>query len=87
MFILNTDASQNDIWAEIIQVHIIMEERKPSFIMTPEQKKYCTTRKELLYVMRLTRQFRHYLLDKELQWELTIAVSLGLLIFRSHKDN
>ena len=32
--------------------------------MTPEQQKYCTTRKELLAIIRFSRQFRHYLLGR-----------------------
>ena len=32
--------------------------------MTSEQKNYCTTRKELLAIVRLTRQFRYYLLGR-----------------------
>ncbi|XP_045202307.2 putative deoxyribonuclease TATDN2 [Mercenaria mercenaria] len=35
-----------------------------SFALTKEQRRYCTTRKELLAVVRFTRQFRHYLLGK-----------------------
>ncbi|VDI24883.1 Hypothetical predicted protein [Mytilus galloprovincialis] len=36
-----------------------------SFVLTAEQKRYCTTRKELLAVIRFTRQFRHYLLGRQ----------------------
>ena len=32
----------------------------PYFAVTPEQQKYCTTRKELLIVFRLTCQHRHF---------------------------
>ena len=32
--------------------------------MTPEQQKYCTTRKELLAIIRFSRQFRHFLLGR-----------------------
>ena len=35
-----------------------------SVALTPEQKRYCTTRKELLAVIKFTRQFRHYLLGR-----------------------
>lgn len=35
-----------------------------SYTLSPEQKRYCTTRKELLAVVRFTRQFRHYLLGR-----------------------
>ena len=30
-----------------------------------EQRKYCTTLKELLAVVRFTRQFRHYSLGRQ----------------------
>ena len=61
---LNTDASDTAIGAELIQVQN-GEERViafSSFALTPEQKRYCTTGKELLSIMGITRQFRHYLL-------------------------
>ena len=32
--------------------------------LTPSQRKYCTTRKELLALITFTRQFRHYLLGR-----------------------
>ena len=35
-----------------------------SFSLSPSQRNYCTTRKELLAVVRFTRQFRHHLLGK-----------------------
>ena len=62
--ILDTDASDMAIGAELIQVQN-GEERViaySSFALTPEQKRYCTTRKELLSIVRFTRHFRHYLL-------------------------
>ncbi|XP_048242778.1 uncharacterized protein LOC125375886 [Haliotis rufescens] len=65
-FILDTDASDEAIGAELIQVQN-GEERVVcfgSFGLTAEQKRYCTTRKELLAVIRFTRQFRHYLLGR-----------------------
>ena len=34
-------------------------------MLTPEQRKYCVTRRELLSVVRFTRQFRHYLLERK----------------------
>ncbi len=66
-FILDTDASNFAIGAELIQVQDGQEKvvAYGSFALTPEQKKYCTTRKELLAVIRFTRQFRHYLLGRQ----------------------
>ena len=66
-FILDTDASNECIGAELIQVQSQVERvvSYGSFVLTPEQRKYCTTRKELLAVVRFTRQFRHYLLGRK----------------------
>ena len=65
-FILDTDASDIAIGAELLQIQN-GEERciaYCSFNLTPEQKRHCTTRKELLAVVRFTRHFRHYLLGR-----------------------
>jgi hypothetical protein len=56
-YILDTDASDRAIGAELIQVQN-GEERViayGSFILTPEQRRYCTTRKELSAIIRFTR--------------------------------
>ena len=65
-FILDTDASDQAIGAELIQVQDGVEKviAYSSYTLTPEQRNYCTTRKELLSIVRFTRQFRHYLLGK-----------------------
>ena len=63
-FILDTDASDKSVGAELIQIQE-GEERAVAYgslTLTPEQQKYCTTRKELLAIIRFSRQFRHYLL-------------------------
>ena len=65
--ILDTDASNYAIGGELIQIQN-GEERViayASYALTPEQINYCTTRKELLAVVRFTRQFRHYLLGRQ----------------------
>jgi hypothetical protein len=36
-----------------------------SFTLSPAQWRYCTTRKELLSVVRFTQHFKHYLLGRE----------------------
>ena len=63
--ILDTDASDVAM-GELIQVQERQEKvvAYSSFALTPEQRRYCTTRKELLAIVRFTRQFRHYLLGK-----------------------
>ena len=62
MFILYCDASDYAIGCELSQVQDRVEQTVcyGSYSLTPEQKKYCTTRKELLAIIRFTRQFRHY---------------------------
>ena len=69
-FILDTDASDKAIGAELIQVDPVTGKENViaygtgSYVLTPAQQKYCTTRKELLAIVRFTRQYRHYLLGK-----------------------
>ena len=65
-FILDTDASDFAIGAELLQIQDGVERciSYCSFSLTPEQRKYCTTKKELLAVVRFTRHFRHYLLGR-----------------------
>ena len=65
-FLLDCDASDTAIGCELLQLvdekeHIIAF---GSFALTPTQRRYCTTRKELLAVLRFTREFRHYLLGR-----------------------
>ena len=65
-WILDTDASDNAIGAELLQVQN-GEERViayASLALTAEQRRYCTTRKELLAIVRFTRQYRYYLLGR-----------------------
>ena len=65
-FFLDTDASDYAVGAELIQIQGGEEKvvAYGSFTLTKEQRRYCVTRKELLAVVRFTRQFRHYLLGK-----------------------
>ena len=65
-FILDTDASDIAIGAELCQVQEGAERvlAFASYSLTPAQRNYCTTRKELLAVVRFTRHFRHYLLGR-----------------------
>ena len=66
-FILDTDASDKAIGAELLQVQNGQERviAYGSFTLSTAQRKYCTTRKELLAVVRFTQHFRHYLLGRE----------------------
>ena len=65
-FVLDTDASDFAIGAVLSQIQDGKERviAYGSYALTKEQRRYCVTRKELLAVVRFTRQFRHYLLGK-----------------------
>ena len=65
-FVLDIDASDVAFDGELIQVQDGQEKVVVygSFALTPEQRRYCTTRKKLLAIVRFTRQFRHYLLGR-----------------------
>jgi hypothetical protein len=65
-FIMDTDASDRSVGSRI-DSDTGGEEwalAYGSLTLTPEQQKYCTTRKELLAIIRFSRQFRHYLLGR-----------------------
>lgn len=89
-FILDTDASDNAIGAELLQVQDGQERvvAYGSFTLSAAQRRYCTTRKELLAVVRFTQHFRHYLLGREflvrtdhssLQWLMNFKEPQGQL--------
>ena len=63
-FILDTDASKTSIGAELSQVQngqkVVIS--YASNILMHEQKRWCTTQKELLAVVKFIQQFCHYLL-------------------------
>ncbi len=67
IFILDTDSSDHSIGAELLQVQNGMERTiaYASQSLTPAQKRYCTTRKELLAVITYLNHFRFYLLGKQ----------------------
>ena len=86
-FILDTDASDTAIGGELLQMvndreHIVCF---GSYILTPEQRKYCTTRKELLAVVRFTRQFWHYLLGRQFIVQTDHSSLVRLLSFKNIK--
>ena len=53
-FVLETDSSDQAIWAELSQIQRGQGRvvAYASFTLTPEHQKYCTTRKELLTIVR-----------------------------------
>ena len=66
LFILDTDASDKQIGAELSQIQNGVE--RPicyaSHVLMKQHRNYCTTRKELLSIVKFCRQFRHYLLGR-----------------------
>ena len=65
-FILDTDASDFSIGACLSQIQDSTERPVAfaSHTLLKAQRRYCTTRKELLSVVHFTRHFRHYLLGR-----------------------
>ena len=66
IFILDTDASEKTIGAALSQIQngVDWTISYASKVLTPTQRKYCTTRKELLAIVCFSRHFRHYLLGR-----------------------
>ena len=66
LFILDTDASNHAIGAELLHVQNGVKRLigLGSFVLDSAQRNYCTTRKELLAVVRFTRHFKHYLMGR-----------------------
>ena len=70
-FVLDNDASDLAIGGELSQIQDGQERiiAYASAVLYAEQRRYCTTRKEPLSVVNLTRQFRHYLLGRQIYCE------------------
>ncbi len=83
-FIVDTDASNLAIGGELIQVQDGEEKviAYGSYALTPEQRRYCVTRKELLAVVRFCRQYRYYLLGRPFVVRTDHASLTWLLNFR-----
>ena len=66
LMILDCDASGTQIAAELSQVQdgVIRPICYASHVLMKQHRNYCTTRKELLAVVKFCRQFRHYLLGR-----------------------
>ena len=66
LIILDTNASGNQIGAELAQVQdgVIRPICYASHVLMKQHRNYCTTHKELLAVVKFCRQFRHYLLGR-----------------------
>ncbi|XP_048757672.2 uncharacterized protein LOC125667991 [Ostrea edulis] len=88
MFVLDTDASGEAIGAELSQIQDGVE--KPiaygSLGLNRDQRKYCTTRRELLAVVRFTCMYRHYLLGRRFRVRTDHHSLIWLLNFKSPQD-
>ena len=72
--ILDTDASDVAVGAVLSQI-VDGQERPIAFfskVMSPTQRNYCATRRELLAVVASMQHFRHYLLNSTSLWRITI---------------
>ena len=84
-FLLDTDASEHSIGCVLSQEQD-GEERVISYAsaaLQPAQQRYCVTRKELLAVIRFTRQFRHYLLGQRFRLRTDHASLVWLFRFKT----
>ena len=83
-FILDTDASDGAVAAELVQVQGGVEKiiAYGSFALTAEQRRYCTARKELLAIIHFTRQFWTYLLGRPFRVRTDHASLVWLLNFK-----
>ena len=84
-FILDTDASDTNIAAVLYQGQGKNSKviSFGSFMLSAEQRNYCTTRKELLAVVKFTRQYRHYLLGKKFTIRTDNASLLWVMKFKN----
>ena len=84
-FILDTDASSTAIAAELSQIQDGRERTicYGSLSLTPQQRNYCTTRRELLAIVMFTRQFRHYLLGRRIIIRTDNGSLLWLMRFKN----
>ena len=63
-------AYPNDSWIVMLQMCLLVlssynaRQGEKRYSLTPAQRKYCTTRKELLALVTLVRHFRHYLIGR-----------------------
>ena len=66
VFVLDVDASDTAVAAQLSQIRDGTEVpiSYGSKALTPAQRKYCATRKELLALIVFARQYRHYLLGR-----------------------
>ncbi|XP_072176982.1 uncharacterized protein [Diadema setosum] len=84
LFILDTDVSNDAMGAELLQLQEGEEKviAYGSSALSPEQRRYCVTRWELLAVVKFTRQYRHYLRGRKFTVRTDYSSLRWLLNFR-----
>jgi transposase InsO family protein len=84
MFVLDTDASNTGIGAVLSQIQMGQERviAYGSRKMTKAERRYCTTRKELLAVHYFVRHFKHYLYGRRFQVRTDHKALLWMLNWR-----
>ncbi len=93
-FILDTDASDFGVGAALSQVQWCEKsqcevERPISYAsrsLTKPQRRYCTTRKELLAVVTFMKQFRHYLLGRHFIVRTDHSALRWIMSFKTPED-
>ena len=84
-YILDTDASNFGLGGVLSQVRPDGSEKVIGYAsrtLSPAQRNYCATRRELLAVVEMTKQFRHYLLGAEFLLRVDHASLTWLLNFK-----
>ena len=84
-FFLDTDASNFAIGAALLQEQDdqLVTIGYSSFTLSTQQRKYCTTRRELLAVIRFCGHFKHYLLGRKFTLRTDHHSLIWLLNFKN----
>ena len=94
IFILDTDSSDYAIggcmsqmqWCDKAEAEVEKPIAFASKSLEKSQRKYCTTRKELLAVLTFVQQFRHYLLGRQFLIRTDHSSLRWLMSFKSPTD-